>query len=166
MPEECEPDTAAAINQAQNVDVILHHPYDAKEVFDAVINVLTRIQSVQSVYSDIHKFKESRKYTHLPLFDDDARESDGTGGITTTGSMHLPKVAEELSDDDGDEDDSECASEVEVESVDHDVVPDFLVSMRSEKYFSKTRTFDKVTDPKERAALDSQIVKALRSSSG
>lgn len=161
IPEDCEPESAAAVRQAPNVDVLLQHPYDARKVFEAAMSVLTRVQSVQSIYSDIHKFKESRKFAHLPIFDD-VRESAEEPQSLQEGRP-LPQVLEEASEGDEDEDeDSAVASEVDVEEVDGDVVPQFLSNMRSEAHFSRARTFDKLADPKERAQLDAIIVKSLQ----
>lgn len=150
---------------------MLQHPYSARDVFEAVVGVLNRMQSVQSVYSDIHKFKESRKYTHLPIFDDHRGGSYDEEGEQPGGNGHkavegdLPRVVEE--EEDGTEDDeSRGASEVSVESDDSDIVPEFLATLRRDQHFSRTRTFDKVTDPRERASLDAQITKSLRAATG
>lgn len=171
VPEDCDPDTAAIAKLAPGVDILLQHPYSANDVFEAVVNVLNKVQSVQNVYSDIHKFKESRKYTHLPIFDDERPSRDvavdrtgGRGQQAVADSILLKRVAEASDEDDDDE--SSAASEVSVESVDSDIVPEFLIALRREKHFSHTKTFDRVIDPRARAALDSSITKSLRAKTG
>lgn len=160
IPEDCEPESAAAVRQAPGIDVILQHPYEAREVFGALIGVLSRIESVQTIYSDIHKFKESRKYMHLPIFDDFKETADKKDSAV---AARLPRVLEEASDlEDEEDNDSVAASEVDYESGDEDVVPDFLVALRSDHRFSKSRSCGKIPDPKERSQLDIQIAKRLR----
>ena len=165
VPEDAELETMSTVRSSTGVDVLLQHPYTAKQVFEAIIGVTSRIHAVQNIYSDIHKFKESRKYTHLPLFDDNTEEHVATEQSIQLPDRTLPKVLEG-SDEDEEEDASGIASEVDIESTCSDVVPEFLLSLRSEKHFNKTRNFDIVKDPKELANLDSQIIKSFRESIG
>ena len=162
MTEECDPEFLSAVKQVEGVDVLIQHPYDATEVFEAVIHVLSRIQSVQTIYSDIHKFKESRKYTHLPIFDDHKEKEEKSVQADKVGTVHLPRVAEEEESDA----DSDVGSELSEESIESYIVSDFLKNLRMERQHNKYKNFQIIIDPKELALLDTRVAKSLRSSSG
>lgn len=165
VPAELEPEMLSVIRVAPGVDVIMEHPFDAASVFEAVVHVSSRQHHVQNIYADIHKFKESRKYTYLPLFDDDIHENpENAPGVIVKENSLLSKVEEASDEDEGEEE--SLVSEVGSEGGEGEVVPEFLVKLRRDLQFQKTRTFTKVMEPKDRVFMDDEISQNLRKTNG
>jgi hypothetical protein len=64
-----DPELVASIITVGGYDVMLTPPFGAKDVFENAVAALSRMESVQRIYADIHKYKEAQKFPYLPIFE-------------------------------------------------------------------------------------------------
>jgi hypothetical protein len=164
-----EPDLVSSVVSCGGADVILYEPISARALFKTALSLLSRASSVQSVYADIHKFKESRKYTYLPLFDKNRREAgrgdsvaddleDGSSVGSGGGSAgHEGSGGGRLLEDD----ESGAESDIDSWSDSSDVVEAFLKERREDRQFQRFRSKERAMDPKDRSTFDSQLLDSL-----
>lgn len=64
-----DPELVSNIMAVGGYDFILTPPFTAKDVFESAVAALSRMESVQKIYADIHKYKEAQKFPYLPIFE-------------------------------------------------------------------------------------------------
>jgi hypothetical protein len=165
LPPDTEAEATAAATASGAADYVLRQPFTAKEVFECIVQAVSRIHAVQHIYADIHKFKESKKFVHLPIFDDNPVDDESSVMSLQSMNSILSRVQE-----DSDEEEAEMQSQVseieEWEDTNDVVVPQFVTEMRNSKQFQKHNMgIDRMLEAKDRAQIDSSITKFLRNGS-
>jgi hypothetical protein len=118
-----DPELIANTITVGGYDFMLTPPFSAKDVFESAVAALSRMESVQRIYADIHKYKEAQKFPYLPIFEhvnasmlpaeapdslDDSVSRLGLSQVLeSTSSHHEGSEEEDLFEGDEDEDEDE-----------------------------------------------------------
>lgn len=148
-----EQDLLTSIVNCGGYDIVLNDPVSAKDLFSAILELLARFNTVQTVYSDIHKYKESRKYTYLPIFE--------RGRVELNDDLENDSVESASIGDATNKCDSDAESEIDTWSNSSVVVEEFLALKRAEKQLQRYKTTERIMDPKDRAIFDSALLESL-----